>query len=216
MEVAKVRGPLKAKNTDRGAVSPDLSPLPDWAPKSRAPTPLERLPGLRGEKSELVSSFFVPPKFQTTWLSAHRTDLAERSQNLAERSQNRQNKAERDKIRQTDRCRPAYLPVGGRWSLGGGSPFPANAPNEKLSGRTFPRDGDPLTPKTRPRHHRMQSARGFGLLSGYTGTGTCGRFSHSGDWRAPRNQGWAFIGFWGAEASIQKQMHGYRDIIGGF
>ena len=25
-----------------------------------------------------------------------------------------------------------------------------------------------------------------------------------------------FIGFWGAEASIQKQMHGYRDIIGGF
>lgn len=88
--------------------------------------------------------------------------------------------------------------------------------DEKLSGRTFPRDGDPLTPKTRPRHHRMQSARGFGLLSGYTGTGTCGRFSHSGDWRAPRNQGWAFIGFWGAEASIQKQMHGYRDIIGGF
>ncbi|MCV4714396.1 hypothetical protein OFC05_30475, partial [Escherichia coli] len=26
---------------------------------------------------------------------------------------------------------------------------------------------------------------------------------------------WAFIGFWGAEASIQKQMHGYRDVIGG-
>jgi len=25
-----------------------------------------------------------------------------------------------------------------------------------------------------------------------------------------------FIGFWRAEASIQKQMHGYRDIIGGF
>jgi len=141
---------------------------------------LERLPGLRGEKSELVSSFFVPPKFQTTWLSAHRTDRI------------RQNETE------SDRRRPAYLPVGGRWSLGGESPFPANAPNEKLSWRTFPRDGDPPTLMTRPRHHRMQSARGFGLLSGYTGT--CGRFSHSGDWRAPRNQGWAFYRILGSRS----------------
>ena len=64
MEVAKVRGPLKAKNTDRGAVSPDLSPLPDWAPKSRAPNTLGTSSRAAGEKSELVSSFSGPPKYK--------------------------------------------------------------------------------------------------------------------------------------------------------
>lgn len=100
-EVAKVQGPLKAKNTDRGAVSLDpplLTRVPDWAPKNRAPNTLGTSSRAAGEKSELVSSFFAPPKFQTTWLSAHRTD------------REGQNETE------SDRRRPAYLPVGGRWS----------------------------------------------------------------------------------------------------
>ena len=54
-----------------------------------------------------------------------------------------------------------------------------------------------------------------GLLSGYTGT--CGRFSQLEGLARPAEPGTGFfIGFWGAEASIQKQMRGYRDIIGGF
>lgn len=39
---------------------------------------------------------------------------------------------------------------------------------------------------------------------------------NSEDWRAQQNQGRVFIGFGGAETGIQKQMHGYRDVIGGF
>ena len=59
----------------------------------------------------------------------------------------------------------------------------------------------------------MQSARGFIVrIHRYL------RASQSAqkDWRNQPDRGWVFIGFWGAEAGIQKQMHGYRDLIGGF
>lgn len=74
MEVAKVRGPLKAKNTDRGAVSPDLSPLPDWAPKSRAPNTLGTSSRAAGREVRARQLLLRPAQIPN---------------NLAERSQNR-------------------------------------------------------------------------------------------------------------------------------
>jgi len=77
MEVAKVRGPLKAKYTDRGAVSPDLSPLtrvPDWAPKSRAPNTLGTSSRAAGREVRARQLLLRPAQIPN---------------NLAERSQNR-------------------------------------------------------------------------------------------------------------------------------
>ncbi len=67
-------GPSKAKNTDRGAVSPDLSPLPDWAPKSRAPNTLGTSSRAAGREVRARQLLLRPAQIPN---------------NLAERSQNR-------------------------------------------------------------------------------------------------------------------------------
>jgi len=83
---------------------------------------------------------------------------------------------------------------------------------ERHSERIFPQEGD-LRAQWPVRVHRLQSARGFLLIKIHRYLWASQSIRKTD---APsRTKDGLFIGFWEAEASIQKQMHGYRGQPGG-